>query len=365
MRKTKQNQTSYKTYRFRIKDATSAKWLLEQSSKVNYVWNYCKEISIVARKRHEWLSGFDLDKLTKDSSKELQLPSATIQEINHQFAKSRSQHKKMPKWRSHKRHLGWIPFKEKTVRFDSGKSTVRFNKRVLRLWKSRELVGRIKSGSFAADSRGRWFVNFVCEVPVAGNHQQPGSEVGIDLGLKDKLSLSNGQKLNHPNLTKEFEDKLARAQRARKSRQVSKIHAKIRNSRLDWNHKKTTEIAERFQNVYVGGVTTSGILDKSHSSGMRKSLYDSSWHQLKNFLKYKAIALGGRCVEVSEAYTTQTCNVCGNRTGPKGQEGLSVREWKCDVCLSVHDRDTNAACNILRLGHQSLVAKKLPGIPAL
>ena len=90
----------------------------------------------------------------------------------------------------------------------------------------------------------------------------------------------------------------------------------------------------------------------SNRRNMAKSVYDASWFQLRQLLKYKANTLGVGYVEVNEAYTTQTCNVCQEKTGPKGLKDLSVREWGCG-CGASHNRDVNAAQNILRLGHQT------------
>ncbi len=73
----------------------------------------------------------------------------------------------------------------------------------------------------------------------------------------------------------------------------------------------------------------------------------------RTMLRYKAIARGALYVDVSEAFTTQTCSDCGSIGGPKGTKGLEIREWRCD-CGAVHDRDVNAARNILRLGHEAL-----------
>ena len=90
---------------------------------------------------------------------------------------------------------------------------------------------------------------------------------------------------------------------------------------------------------------------------MAKSVNDASWSTFKHLLEYKAIARKVVYREVSERFSTQTCSGCGAIGGPKGREGLGIREWVCGECGSVHDRDVNAALNILRLGHQSLVLK--------
>jgi putative transposase len=85
-----------------------------------------------------------------------------------------------------------------------------------------------------------------------------------------------------------------------------------------------------------------------------KSSADASTGMSRNMLRYKAIARAATFVDTCEHLSTQTCSVCGCIGGPKGLKGLEIREWTCDDCATVHDRDVNAACNILRLGRQAL-----------
>ena len=171
-----------------------------------------------------------------------------------------------------------------------------------------------------------------------------GKEVGIDLGLKTLATLSDGQELSRENLTKAYEQKLAIAQRARKKKQVSTIHAKIKNRRKDWNHKKTTELVAHYDRIVVGNVSSS----KLKKTRMAKSVSDAGWSQFKTMLAYKAIGLGVEYKEVNESFSTVTCSQCGERTGPKGLSCLGVREWMCSSCHTSHHRDVNAAMNILR-----------------
>lgn len=88
---------------------------------------------------------------------------------------------------------------------------------------------------------------------------------------------------------------------------------------------------------------------------MAKSVSDASWADFKTMLAYKAIALGVDFKEVNESFSTVTCSSCLKRTGPSGLSGLGVREWACSACGSIHERDVNAATNILRIGHDTLI----------
>jgi len=151
------------TYRYRIKDSTSKKHLDRWSNTVNFVWNYCRATATKAwRRDRRVLSGYDLNYLTAGSSKELGLPAQTVQAICEQFARSAQQHRKLPRWRSYRRDLPWIPWKSTLLKIDN--NTILFNKTKLNLWKSRPLGGLIKTGSFSRDNRGRWYTNIICEV---------------------------------------------------------------------------------------------------------------------------------------------------------------------------------------------------------
>jgi IS605 OrfB family transposase len=184
-------------------------------------------------------------------------------------------------------------------------------------------------------------------------------EVGIDLGLKDLMTLSNGRKEPAPQFYREAEAALAVAQRARKKRRVAAIHAKIANRRHDFLHKLSTALVRAFDLIAVGNVNAAGLAKTS----MAKSVLDAGWSTLRHQLAYKAMKHGAQFVEVNERFTTQICSDCGAKpdSRPKGIADLGIREWQCCDCGAVHDRDLNAAINILRRGRATLAA----GIPAV
>ena len=229
------------------------------------------------------------------------------------------------------------------------------------VWKSRPIEGEIKTGSITCDNRGRWYLNLNCELPdIFGPCRQ--DEVGIDLGLKDVATISTGKSTKAIQYTRKYEKKLAIAQRANKKKQVKNIHKKIANSRKDFNHKLSADIAAKFGLIIVGDVKSTDIIAKPN---MAKSVYDAGWFQLKTCLKYKASARGSTYREISEKYSTQICSDCGciSSSSPKGVKGLKVREWVCVHCNAKHSRDINAAKNILRFGHETLKKQGLETNP--
>jgi len=342
-------------FRFRVKSLNGL--LNKQARAVNYVWNYCNDVQKQALKWGKmWPTGFDLNKLTAGSSKELSVHSGTVNATCEQYAKSRAQFKRpYLRWRG-KKSLGWVPFKGRDIRREG--DAFRFNGNTFRVFLSRPLPeGKIRDGSFSQDASGNWYLNLPVEVADAPARTIEAA-VGIDLGLKDFATLSSGEKVEAQRFYRKAEAELATAQRANKKRRVKAIYAKIANRRSDFNHKLSTALVKRFDYIAVGNVNAAELAKTS----MAKSVLDASWSSFRNMLRYKAIRHGAKVEEVCERFTTQTCHVCGSIAGPKGQTGLNERTWICD-CGALHDRDVNAAVNILvrGLGHQPLAV----GIPAL
>ena len=109
--------------------------------------------------------------------------------------------------------------------------------------------------------------------------------------------------------------------------------------------------------IFVGNVNASGLA----KTGMAKSVLDAGWSTFRTMLMYKSDGAGVWFDEINEAFSTQDCSACGARSGPKGLKDLGIREWTCMECGTHHDRDVNAARNILRRGHATLEV----GIPVL
>lgn len=329
-------------HRYRVKSLTGL--LNKQARAVNFVWNYCNERQKDAlRFGRRWHTGFDLNKLTAGSSKELGLHSGTVNAVCEQYAKSRGQ-KKRPylRWRGVK-SLGWVPLKGRDIR--ETPSGFHFHGREFKVFKSRPLPpgAKIKDGTnFSQDTRGNWFLNVCIEVADAPL-RTPLRGVGIDLGLKDFAVLSTGERVDAQRLYRGAEQALATAQRAHKKRRVKAIHAKVANRRRDFHHKLSHRIVREFDYIAVGNVPAAKLTKTS----MAKSVLDAGWSSFRNKLAYKAVKHGAWFQEVSESFSTQTCSDCGLIGGPKGLEGLAIRGWTCVGCGAIHDRDCNAAKNIL------------------
>ena len=345
-----------RVYRYRVKGTSSLKRLAKMARAVNFVWNFCNDTQKTAvRWDRRWLTGYDLNALTDGSCKDLGLGAETVQAIGQQYANSRKTHKK--RWLRYrgKRSLGWVPFKARGIKQTS--DGFKFMGHVYRVWLSREVPGRIKCGSFAQDAQGLWYINLCVDVPVSVDSGQ--GEVGVDLGLKTTAAMSDGQKYDGLRAYREIEPKLAVAQRARKKQRVKALHAKAKNRRLDGLHKLSTQLVNENKLVAVGNVDSKALA----KTKMAKSIHDAGWGLLRGMLRYKTLARGASYLEVDEYLSSQLCSNCGSLpdSRPRGIAQLRIREWVCSACGQGHDRDINAARNILALGRQ----RPVEGIPVL
>jgi putative transposase len=181
--------------------------------------------------------------------------------------------------------------------------------------------------------------------------------VGIDLGLTHFAILSTGEKIAAPNTFRKNESKLAKLQRrlAKKTKgsgrrkkakiKVAKLHAKIADSRRDFLHKLSTRLVNENQVIAVESLSVSTMQKNRRLS---KSISDAGWSEFLRQLEYKAHWYGRTLVGIDRWYpSSKRCSDCGH-TMPKMP--LSVREWTCPECGAIHDRDVNAARNILAAG---------------
>lgn len=364
-----------KTLKIRIRDK-HADQLNRLSGSVNFVWNYVNDLSYRhLQKTGKFFSAYDLNDYTKGSGELLGLHSQTIQAINETHTKSRKQSKKAKlSWRtnnpkSKRKNLGWLPFKQSAIKHiathQTGKkglkstlqlSLAKGQKLVIDLWDSYNLsLYQINTLEIVQDSRNRWYACITVK-------QYPKTtcgmgSVGIDLGLKDSATASNGDKLQIKQTLK-YAKALATAQRAKNKQRVKAIHAKIKHTRQDLIHKFTTQLVKDNALIVVGDVRTTQF--NSKKGKLAKSVYDAGWFELKRQLTYKCENAGCRFEIVNEKYTTQTCSCCGDMSSsPKGRAGLRIREWTCATCGTRHDRDINASKNILAVGLNRL-AEEIP-----
>ncbi|WP_433278917.1 RNA-guided endonuclease InsQ/TnpB family protein [Pseudonocardia xinjiangensis] len=219
---------------------------------------------------------------------------------------------------------------------------------------SRELPSEPSSVTVTVDAAGRYHASFVVDVPDVPLPPVP-REVGIDLGLTHFAVLSDGSKVDAPRIARKAQAKLAKAQkelarrqkgsknREKSRRKVARAHVRVASTRRDWLHKLSTMIVQENQLVAVEDLAVSGLARTS----LARSVHDAGWSTFVGMLAYKAQRSGRTLVKVGRWFpSTRLCSSCGAIGEAKP---LHVREWTCG-CGAVHDRDINAAKNILAAG---------------
>jgi len=271
-----------------------------------------------------------------------------------------------------KEHAGYPKFKSKhdnyksyTTNFTNGNIAVDFEKRRMKLPKLKEVKaklhrdfrGQIKSATVSQVPSGKYYVSILVET-VHEELPHTNHNTGLDLGIKDLCITSDGEKYENPKIIKKYEKKLAKLQRKlahkqkrsrnyyKKKKQIAKCYEKITNTRKDYLHKISHEIISENQVIVSENLQIKNMVKNHH---LAKSITDVSWYELTRQLEYKAAWNGRKYIRIDTFYaSSQICSSCGYRN--TDIKDLSVREWICPKCKAKHDRDINAAKNILAEG---------------
>uniref|UniRef100_UPI0039813B47 RNA-guided endonuclease InsQ/TnpB family protein n=1 Tax=Streptomyces sp. 061-3 TaxID=2789268 RepID=UPI0039813B47 len=266
---------------------------------------------------------------------------------------------KYPRFKSRKKSRKSAEYTTSGFRFRDGRLTLAKMAEPLDIVWSRPLPEGAKPSTVTVsqDSAGRWFVSMLCDDPTVKPRSATDAAVGVDVGLNHLLTLSTGEKIANPRHERTDRARLAKAQRAlarkatgdganrRKARlKVAKIHARIADRRRDGLHKLTTRLVRENQTIVIEDLTVRNMV-KNRS--LARAISDAAWAEFRSLLEYKAQWYGREVIAVDRFFpSSKLCSVCGTL---QGKMPLHVRSWTC-ACGATHDRDVNAARNLLAAG---------------
>lgn len=219
----------------------------------------------------------------------------------------------------------------------------------------RALKGRVKTLTIKRNRVGQWFAIFACEVDVKPVKTTSKKEIGIDVGIENFATTSDGDFVENPHYLVKAEKRLkllsrrlSRKKKGSKNRRkakhlLAKQHLKVSNQRLDFLHKLSRELVNRHGFIAVEDLNINGMVYNHH---LAKHISDASWNSFIQMLFYKAVTSGEQLVKVNPRNTSKTCSNCG----AVADMPLNQREYRCSVCGFVCHRDINASINILKIG---------------
>ncbi|MGJ5825959.1 RNA-guided endonuclease InsQ/TnpB family protein [Streptomyces ossamyceticus] len=302
----------------------------------------------------EWKKTEELAFLTEVSSVPLQQALRHLQTAFENFFAKRA---KYPRYKSRKKSRASAEYTRSAFKWRDGQLTLAKMAGPVDIRWSRPLPEGAEptTVTVSRDSAGRWFVSLLCADTITPAPATTNA-VGLDAGITSLVTLSTGEKITNPRHERRDRARLARAQRelSRKAkglanrekarRRVAKVHARIADRRRDFLHKLSTRLVRENQTVVIEDLTVRNLLKYGR---LARAISDAAWTDLRMMLEYKCAWYGRELVVIDRWFpSSKLCGACGTVAA---RMPLTVREWTC-VCGTVHDRDVNAARNILAAG---------------
>lgn len=356
-------------FRFRLYPNKEQETLLRKTlGSARFVWNYFLDLRQKSWKQeNKSLSYYDTAKILTQLKKEPEyswLSEVSIIPLRYSIYELDGTYKKF-----FKGNCGYPNFKKKSgtnsigldtsaFSIKNGKFFIAKNKQPLNIRFHRQLPQNqeIKYIHITLEPSGKWYVSFNFEDPSIQPLPPSQNQIGIDLGITTFATTSNGDKIKSPDLKKEYQ-KLKKLQRRLSKKQkgshnrykarlkVAKQHDRITSIRKNFHHQVSRKLVNENQVIVLEDLKVSNMIKNRKLS---RAISEQGWYQFRMFLEYKCKWYGRELIIINQWYpSSKTCSSCGSI---QSKMPLNIREWTCPDCGSVHDRDINAAKNILAVG---------------